>query len=184
MKDRAFLLFLFAAVPVPFVSSAFAASIPKTTVDAAATNPAALRARLLDDMGVPAWHSKGWRGQGVKVAILDSGFRGYQTHLGEALPEHVTAQSFRIDGNLEAKDSQHGILCGEVVHAVAPEAELLFANWDPDQPNQFLDAVRWARRQGARVVTCSVIMPTWSDGEGGGDVHRALAEILGQGDRV
>src|SRR5262249_38624940 len=90
-------------------------------------------------------------------------------------------RSFRADGNLEAKDSQHGILCGEVVHAFAPEAELLFANWEPDRPEQFLQAVRWAKQQGARVVTCSVIMPSWSDGEGGGQVHEALARILGRG---
>ena len=183
MKDRSFLLFLFTSLPLPFVPSTFAASIQKTSVDEAATNPSALRAHLLADMGVPAWHSKGWRGQGVKVAVLDSGFRGYQTHLGEALPEHVTARSFRADGNLEAKDSEHGILCGEVVHAIAPEAELLFANWDAEQPEQFLEAVRWARRQGARIITCSLIMPAWSDGEGGGAVHRALAEALGKGDK-
>ncbi len=183
MKDRAVLLFLLAALPLPFISPAFAASIPKTNAVATATNPAALRARLLADMGVPVWHSKGWRGQGVKAAVLDSGFRGYKTHLAEALPEHVTTRSFRADGNLEAKDSEHGILCGEVLHAIAPEAELLFANWDAERPDQFLEAVRWARRQGARIITCSLIMPTWSDGEGGGEVHRALAEALGKGDQ-
>jgi len=115
------------------------------------------------------------------VAVLDSGFRGYRMHLGHALPARVTARSFRFDGNLEARDSQHGILCGEVIHALAPEAELLFANWEPDQPEQFLQAVQWARQQGARVVSCSLIMPSWSDGEGGGDVHAALAQLLGSG---
>ena len=134
-------------------------------------------------MGVPASHAAGWRGQGVKVAILDSGFRGYTSHLGKALPEHVTVHSFRTDGDLEAKDSQHGILCGEVVHAIAPDAELLFANWGPEQPEQFLEAVRWARRRGARIVACSLIMPTWSDGDGGGEVHQALADALGNGDK-
>ena len=127
---------------------------------------------------------EGWRGQGVKVAVLDSGFRGYKGHLGEVLPDHVTVHSFRDDGDLEAKDSQHGILCGEVVHAIAPDAELLFANWEPERPEQFLEAVRWARRQGARIVTCSLIMPTWSDGEGGGEVHKALADALGKGDQA
>jgi hypothetical protein len=119
----------------------------------------------------------------VKVAVLDSGFSGYRDHLGHALPERVTVKSFRGDGNLEAKPSQHGVLCGEVVHAVAPDAELLLANWEPDRPDQFLDAVRWAKQQGARVMTCSVITPSWSDGEGGGSVHRELARILGIRDR-
>src|SRR5262249_42389946 len=128
------------------------------------------RQRHLLRMGVPAWHAAGYRGQGVKVAVLDSGFRGYREHLGKALPKNVVVKSFRLDGNLEAKDSQHGILCAETVHAVAPDAELLLANWEPDRPDRFLDAVRWARQQGARVLTCSMIMPSWSDGEGGGPV--------------
>jgi subtilisin family serine protease len=130
---------------------------------------------------VSAWHEAGSRGKGVKVAVLDSGFRGYKAHLGKALPPRVAAKAFRGDGDLEAKDSQHGILCGEVVHALAPEADLLFATWEPDRPDQFLDAVRWARDQGARVLTCSVIMPSWSDGEGNGPIHEALARLVGDG---
>jgi hypothetical protein len=132
-------------------------------------------------LGADGWHALGHRGRGVKVAVLDTGFRGYKEHLGKALPARLTARSFRSDGNLEARDSQHGILCGEVIHAIAPEAELLFANWDIGQEDQFLAAVGWARRQGARVISCSVIMPSWSDGEGNGAVHRALAELLGPG---
>ncbi len=137
----------------------------------------------LQRLGVLAWHKAGDRGRGLKVAVLDSGFSGYRDHLGHALPDHVLVKSFRGDANLEAKASQHGILCGEVVHTLAPEADILFANWEPDRPDQFLDAVRWAKQQGAQVITCSVIMPSWSDCEGGGSVHRDLARILGGGDK-
>ncbi len=139
------------------------------------------RARHMTRTGAVAWHEAGARGQGVKVAILDTGFRGYRAHLGKALPPRVTARSFRADGDLEARDSQHGILCGEVVHALAPAAELLLATWEPDRPEQFLEAVRWARHQGARVLSCSVIMPTWSDGEGNGPIHRELRGLVGDG---
>src|SRR5262245_27263551 len=132
-------------------------------------------------LGIDRWHALGFRGQGVKVAILDSGFRGYRDHLGKTLPSRVTTRSFRTDGNLEARNSQHGILCGEIVHAMAPAAELLFANWEPDSAEQFLNAVRWARDQNARVISCSVISPRWSDGEGGGTVHERLAQLLGNG---
>jgi subtilisin family serine protease len=132
-------------------------------------------------LGVPAWHDAGTRGQKVKIAILDSGFQGYRDALGSALPGKVQTRSFRQDRNLEARESQHGILCGEVIHRIAPEAELLLANWEPDQPEQFLEAVRWARREGAHIISCSLIMPTWSDGEGGGKVHAALREALGSG---
>jgi subtilisin family serine protease len=139
------------------------------------------QAKHLARLGADRWHALGYRGQGVKVAVLDSGFRGYREFLGKTLPTEVTVKSFRFDGNLEAKDSQHGILCGEVIHALAPHAELLFANWEPDHPEQFLAAVRWAREQQVRVISCSVIMPAWSDGAGGGATHAALARLLGPG---
>jgi subtilisin family serine protease len=141
------------------------------------------RARLFTRLGVDRWHAAGQRGHGVKVAVIDSGFRGYRSFLGNALPSTVLVRSFRLDGQLEARDSQHGILCGEVIHALAPEAELLFTSWEPDRPDTFVAAVAWAKQQGARVLSCSVIMPCWSDGEGGGPVHAALAEALGRGDR-
>src|SRR5262245_39154246 len=73
-------------------------------------SPQALRGQLLELLGVRALYQAGARGQGVKVAILDSGFRGYRDHLGKALPRQVTVKSFRQDENFEAQDSQHGIL--------------------------------------------------------------------------
>jgi subtilisin family serine protease len=140
-----------------------------------------LRQQLLTRLGVDRWHAAGVRGRGTKVAILDTGFRGWHDHLGKALPAHVAARSFRSDGNLEFRNSQHGILCGEVVHTLAPDADLLFANWEPGREDQFLAAVRWARDQGAHIVSVSVITPSWSDGEGGGAMHRALFNLLGNG---
>src|SRR5204863_22896 len=100
----------------------------------------ARRGAHLDKVGVELWHKSGHKGTGVKVAILDTGFRGWKDHLGKSLPDKVTVKSFRHDANLEARDSQHGILCGEVVHALAPDAELLFANWEADEPDRFLEA--------------------------------------------
>jgi subtilisin family serine protease len=155
-------------------------STPDSAVAGARAEPLG---RLLDQLGARAWHAAGYRGRGVKVAVLDSGFAGYQAHLGKALPARVEVRSFRRDHNLQARDSQHGILCAEVVHTLAPEADLLLANWECECPEQFLDAVRWARAQGARVVTCSLIMPTWSDGDGHGPIHEALARAVGGGDR-
>lgn len=132
-----------------------------------------------DSLGASRWHQLGLRGQGIKIAVLDTGFRGWRSFVGKELPRKVAARSFRVDGNLEARDSQHGILCAEIVHALAPDAELLLANWDTEAPTSFLQAVRWAKDQGARAITCSVIMPSWSDGEGGGQVHAALDQVLG-----
>ncbi len=146
-------------------------------------DPRDRRGQLLERLGVRNWHAAGIRGQGIKVAVLDSGFCGYRAQVGKALPARVGVCSFRQDGNLEARDSQHGVLCGEVIHSLAPAADLLLANWENDGPDQFLEAIRWARKQGARIISCSVIMPSWSDGEGAGEVHQKLAQLLGSGDR-
>jgi hypothetical protein len=156
---------------------------PDTEVLVGASDPLRQLGQRLSQLGVTRWHLAGFRGQSVKIAILDSGFRGYQAHLGHALPAQIAMHSFRRDAKLEAKNSQHGILCGEVLHALAPQAQLLLANWDADHPEQFLDAVRWARSQGARIISCSLIMPSWSDGDGGGAIHAALAGLLGKGDK-
>lgn len=145
-------------------------------------NPSSNRVRQLARLGVRPWHGQGIMGAGVKVAVLDSGFSGYRDHLGRALPASVTVRSFRADGRLDARESQHGILCGEVIHAIAPQSDLLFANWEPDHPNSFLRAVRWAAEQGARIISCSMIMPTWSDCEGGGPIHPQLEQILTDAD--
>jgi hypothetical protein len=140
-------------------------------------------AHALDRLGVHAWHKAGYQGQGLKIAILDSGFKGYSRAMDRVFPRQVRVRSFRKDGRLDAKESQHGILCAEVVRRLAPKAELLFANWEPENPEYFLEAVRWARREGAQLISCSLIMPSWSDGEGGGPIHARLREILGAGDR-
>jgi subtilisin family serine protease len=139
------------------------------------------RADHLSRLGVLAWHRAGIRGEGATIAVLDSGWRGYKEQVGKSLPAGLVARSARTDGDMEYKDSQHGILCGEVAHAIAPGARMLAANWDADRPESFLDAVRWAKAQGAKILTCSVLKPSWSDGEGGGPVHKKLAEILGDG---
>lgn len=128
---------------------------------------------------VRAWHRAGQRGKGMTIAILDSGWKGWREALGKVLPATVLARSFRDDGDLEARESAHGILCAEIVHTLAPEARLLLANWEPETPSSFLAAVRWARGQGAQIISCSMIMPGWSDGEGKGLVHDELARLLG-----
>jgi subtilisin family serine protease len=178
---RALFLTLFAPALLGLVMAPVVARSPDraTTATPALDSSQEQRDQALARLGVDRWHQAGQRGQGIKVAVLDSGFRDYRSLLGKALPAKVTGRSFRRDGDLEARDSQHGVLCAEVIHAVAPDAELLLVNWEPDRPETFLQAALWAREQGARVASCSLIMPSWSDGEGGGLINQALAKIVG-----
>jgi hypothetical protein len=171
----------FAPAPLGQRSPSGEEATPESRVGEISPAPMQERARHIADLGVENWHQAGYRGRGIAIAILDSGFRGYRTQLGRALPQRVAVHAFRADHDIEARESQHGVLCAEVVHALAPEARLILANWEPDQPGSFLEAVRWARTQGARIISCSLIIPSWSDGEGGGSVHDTLARLLGTG---
>src|SRR4051794_25685640 len=93
----ALLLALAAAFPTP----AHPAPVPPLAVaDEAETKPvpaAPARApdQLLTRMGVDRWAAAGVRGKGVKVAIIDTGFRHWRDQLGKSLPAHVAARSFR-----------------------------------------------------------------------------------------
>ena len=57
---------------------------------------AAERANHLSELGADRWLAAGASGRGVKVAVLDSGLRGYKDQLGKALPAKVTAPEMQI----------------------------------------------------------------------------------------
>jgi hypothetical protein len=44
--------------------------------------------------GADVWHSAGYRGNGVKVGIIDSGFEGFRGLQGTELPTNVTARCY------------------------------------------------------------------------------------------
>ena len=73
-------------------------------------------------IGALANHSAGVKGQGVKVAIIDSGFKGANKLSGD-MPARWNHYDYTGEG-MYAGDSVHGTACAEIVHDVAPEAEL------------------------------------------------------------
>ena len=82
-------------------------------------------------IGALANHSAGVKGQGVKVGIIDSGFKGAD-QLGLDMPTRSRLRGHDFTGEgLYAGENIHGTECAEVVHDVAPEAELyLYKMWD------------------------------------------------------
>src|SRR5437762_2622441 len=61
----------------------------RTITPAPTTLASQLRDQHLTRIGVDRWHTAGYRGKGVKVAVLDTGFRGYHNFLGKTLPDRV-----------------------------------------------------------------------------------------------
>ena len=67
-------------------------------------------------------HATGAKGQGVKVAIIDGGFKGAD-NLPEDMPVRRWFRDYTYTGIYAGTDA-HGTACAEIVHDVAPEAEL------------------------------------------------------------
>ncbi|OQY17582.1 MAG: hypothetical protein B6I35_14420, partial [Anaerolineaceae bacterium 4572_32.2] len=64
------------------------------------------------------WHQAGFTGAGLRIGILDLGFKGYQDLLGVELPDDAVLETF----GWYDEDEVHGAACSEIVHEVAPEA--------------------------------------------------------------
>ena len=97
-------------------------------------------------------HALGVTGSGVKVAIIDAGFKGYATN--PELPASCIAEvkSFRADGDIEAGEV-HGTACAEIVHDVAPGAELYLFNFGTDV--EYANAVAYAISKGVDIISAS-----------------------------
>ncbi len=99
-----------------------------------------------------AWHAKGFTGKGVKVAVIDGGFAGLAERQASGdLPASVVTQDF-CGGELTSGE-EHGTAVAEIVHEMAPAAQLYLVCIDTDV--DFVAAVAYARSQGVHVVNHS-----------------------------
>ncbi len=108
----------------------------------------------LDVTGAKAWHEAGFTGQGLKVGVLDLGFDGYRNLLGKELPENVVAQSFVRGEEPDSSGEVHGTACAEIVHAMAPGAELYLAYYDGSEVG-LGRAVEWLLEQKVNIISHS-----------------------------
>ncbi|MCS6936263.1 MAG: S8 family serine peptidase [Candidatus Bipolaricaulota bacterium] len=112
--------------------------------------------------GAHRWHEAGFKGAGAKIVIIDTGFEGYRKLLGSELPQEVIARSFRSDGDIEAGE-RHGTAVAELVHDMAPHAQLLLTNIRTR--TEWGRAVEWAIEQGATGITSSLSSPPECHGD-------------------
>lgn len=118
--------------------------------------------------GAGAWHTAGWRGQGVRVAIIDGGFQGYPARLGSDLPATVTVRNF-VDGQSNAQvdgSTRHGTACAEIVHDMAPNAQLYLLKISTDV--DLGEAVDYAISQDVDVISTSLTFINVTPGDGTG----------------
>jgi hypothetical protein len=80
-------------------------------------------------------------GAGIRVGVISDGIDGLSQSVasGDLPAQGVTSRSFRADGNVNAGAEGTAIL--EIIHDVAPGAQLFFANFATSL--EFIQAVNW-----------------------------------------
>ena len=115
-------------------------------------------------------HATGAKGQGVKVAIIDGGFKGADK-LREDMPVRRWFRDYTYTGIYAGTDA-HGTACAEIVHDVAPEAELYL--YKVEDIVDMENAKDRCIQNGVAIVNYSA---TWV-GEGFGDGRGIICDIV------
>jgi pSer/pThr/pTyr-binding forkhead associated (FHA) protein/subtilisin family serine protease len=129
--------------------------------------------------GADLWHAAGYYGQNVRVGVLDLGFDGYRDLLGSELPGNVTARSFVYGNEPDGSGEVHGTACAEIIHEMAPQAELFLAYYDGTFVSEGR-AVEWLTEQNVHIISHSagsVMAPM----DGTGDDAELADETAAQG---
>ena len=118
-----------------------------------------------------AWHDMGYRGRGVKVGIIDSGFEGFRQRWGSELPRNVTARCYFEEARAPSSHladcevgSDHGTAVAETLIDVAPEVQLYIAN--PKSRGDLKTAVDWMVENGVDVINRSLSSTYEGPGDG------------------
>ena len=133
--------------------------------------PAAISGEGVDLVGTLAHHRRGMTGQGVKVTVIDVGFKGLSAaQAGGDLPAHIFTRDFTGKG-LETQ-YLHGTACAEILHEMAPDAELHLLKIT-DEIDVY-EAFDYCIENGIRVVSLSV----GTVGSGPGDGTGPLGDLV------
>jgi subtilisin family serine protease len=129
-------------------------------------------------IGADVWQAAGFTGEGVKVGVLDMGFDRYKELLGSDLPENVTVRSFVAGKDADGIGIVHGTAVAEIIHDIAPQAELFFAAYDTDVEENL--AIDWLVAQGVDIIsnsTASICDPM----DGSGEIAMLVDQVVEKG---
>ncbi len=101
-------------------------------------------------IGADTWHAAGYTGAGIRIGVLDLGFAGHEELLGRELPASAPLATF----GWYDPEEVHGTACAEIIHEVAPDAELFFA-WYDGADAAFGEAVEWLLSHDVQIISHS-----------------------------
>ncbi len=106
--------------------------------------------------GADLWHQAGFTGQGMRIGIIDpDGFYGFLDLLGTKLPESEHVFVFPEDREyLSTSTGRHGTACAEVVHEMAPDADLFLA-YTEGTGEGLANAIDWMLANDIKIISYS-----------------------------
>lgn len=129
-------------------------------------------------IGADQLHNNGNLGQGVKIAVIDLGFAGLSSAKARGeLPNNVITRDFTGTG-LESS-TRHGTAVAEILHDVAPNAQLYLMKIGDEIDLE--NAVAEAMSQGIRIINHSVGWFNTSYYDGTGAIANIIQPALSAG---
>ena len=145
-------------------------ALPPRPTSSNSANPAVISDGV-NIHGADAWHNAGFRGENVRVGVIDSGFEGFARLQGTQLPQDVVARCYFATARAPSSaladcevDGNHGTTVSETLMDVAPNVTLYIAN--PITAGDFQSAADWMTGQGVTVINHSLAWTPQNPGDG------------------
>jgi hypothetical protein len=141
-------------------------------------------AELSEAIGLDSWHQAGHLGQGVRIAVFDLQWFGAETRsieLGTPTTHDCWADPQcdkpmdTLRPRFDFERGSHGVACAELIHDIAPEAELHFVRVNGQ--TTFENAVDWAIREEMDLISMSMTFFNESFYDGSGVISDQLDRL-------
>jgi subtilisin family serine protease len=129
-------------------------------------------------IGADVWQKAGITGKGIKIGVLDVGFDGYKDLLGTDLPSNVVTKSFIGGLEIDNTGVVHGSAVSEIIHDIAPDAELYLADYQTTAEKQA--AVDWLMSQNVDIISSST-GSTYGRRDDKGLLAKMVDDVVAQG---
>lgn len=128
--------------------------------------------------GASNYHAQGFRGQGVKIAVIDLGFQGLTAAQSRGeLPGGI--QTFDYTGTGIESGTNHGTAVAEIIYDMAPQAQLILMKVGDEVDLE--NAKEEAIRQGAKIINHSVGWFNTNFYDGTGTINNIVADARSRG---
>ncbi|MCX5713237.1 MAG: S8 family serine peptidase [Candidatus Omnitrophica bacterium] len=128
--------------------------------------------------GAKALQTSSVTGKGVKIAVLDVGFKGLSAAIANGeIPSSVKSYDFSKKG-LETQ-YKHGTACAEIIHDMAPDAELHLLKVGDE--TDIYDAADYCKSEGIDIVSMSIGAFGSGPGDGTGPIDELCDDLKASG---